>query len=63
MSHRRGRVQIVSVEDDSYNLQKNMYLQPLATTSTSSSDFGPLDTSTTGMFKIIMLSFIERNLC
>ena len=53
----------MSVEDDSYNLQKNMYLQPLATTSTSSSDFGPLDTSTTGMFKIIMLSFIERNLC
>ena len=33
-----------------------MQLQPLATT-TSSGAFGPLDTSTTGMFKIIMLSF------
>ena len=34
-----------------------MQLQPLVTTSTSSGDFGPLDTSTIGMFKIIMLSF------
>ena len=34
-----------------------MQLQPLATTSTNSGDFDPLYTSTTGMFKIIMLSF------
>ena len=34
-----------------------MQLQPPATTSTSSGDFDPLDTSTTGMFKIIMLNF------
>ena len=39
-----------------------MQLQPLATTSASSDDFGPLDTSTTGMFKIIMLSF-TYNIC
>ena len=56
----------MSLEDDSNNLQQNMQLQPLATTSTSSGDFGPLDTSTTGMFKIIMLSFtydICVNIC
>ena len=47
----------MSPENDSDNLQKNIELQPLATTSTSYSDFGPLDTSTTGMFKIIMLRF------
>ena len=47
----------MSPEDDSDNLQLNMQLQPLATTSTSSGAFGPLDTSTTGMFKIIMLTF------
>ena len=47
----------MSPEDDSDNLQHNMQLQPLATTSTSSSAFGFLDTSTTSMFKIIMLSF------
>ena len=34
-----------------------MQLQPLATTSTSSCDFGFLNISTTDMFKIIMLSF------
>ena len=45
------------LEDDSDNLQQNMQLQPLATTFTSSDAFGFLDTSTTGMFKIIMLSF------
>ena len=48
---------MVSPKDDSDNLQQNMQLQPLATTTTSSSAFGFLDTSTTGMFKIIMLSF------
>ena len=47
----------MSPEDDSDNLQQNMQLQPLASISTSSSDFGFLDTSTTGMFKIIMFSF------
>ena len=57
MSHRLGRVQTVSPENDSNNLQQNMKLQPLATTSTSSDDFGFLDISTTSMFKIIMLSF------
>ena len=34
-----------------------MQLQSLATTCTSYGDFGFLDTSTTGMFKIIMLTF------
>ena len=53
----------MSGEDDLDNLQQNMQLQPLATTSFSYGDFGPLDTSTTGMFKVIILSFIERNLC
>ena len=51
------QVQIVFPEDDADNLQQNIKLQPLATTSTSSGDFDQLDTSTTGMFKIIMLSF------
>ena len=47
----------MSPNDDSDNLQQNMQLQPLATASTSSCDFGPLDTGSTSMFKIIMLSF------
>ena len=47
----------MSPKDDSDNLQRNIQLQPLATTSTSSDDFSPLDTSIIGMFKIIMLSF------
>ena len=47
----------MSAKDDSDNLQQKMQLQPLATNSTSSSDFGPLDTGSTGMFKIIMFSF------
>ena len=34
-----------------------MQLQQLVTSSTSSGDFGPLATGSTGMFKIIMLSF------
>ena len=47
----------MSPEDDLDNLQQNMQLQPLVTTSTSSSDFGSLDTRSIGMFKIIMISF------
>ena len=47
----------MSAENDSNNLQQNIQLQPFATTSTSSSDFCPLDTSTTSMFTIIILSF------
>ena len=47
----------MSLEDNSDNLQQNMQLQPLETTSTSFGDFGFLNTSTPGMFKIIMLSF------
>ena len=47
----------MSLENHLDNLQQNMDTQPLATTSTSSSAFGFLDTSTTCMFKIIMLSF------
>ena len=47
----------MSPNDDSDNLQQNMQLQPLTTASTSSSDFGPLDIGSTGMFKIIILSF------
>ena len=34
-----------------------MHLQPLAITSIGYGDFGLLDISTTGMFKIIMFSF------
>ena len=55
MFHRREIVQTVSLEDDSNNLQQNMQLQPLTITSTSSGDFGFLDTSTTGMFNILMI--------
>ena len=60
MSYRRERVQTqtVSLEDDLDNLQHNMDTQPLATTSTSFGAFSFLDTSTTGMFKIIMISMI-----
>ena len=47
----------MSLEDDLDNLQQNIQLQPLTTTSTSFSAFGFLDASTTGMFKIIMFSF------
>ena len=47
----------MSPEDDSDNLQQNMQLQSLATTSTSYGDFGPLDTGSTSIFKIIMFSF------
>ena len=49
----------MSLEDDSDNLQQSMQSQPLATTSTNSGDFvfKSIYTFTTGMFKIIMLSF------
>ena len=47
----------MSLEDNSDNLQQNIQLQPLTTISTSYGDFGPLDTRSIGMFKIIMLSF------
>ena len=50
------------LEDDSNNLQQNMHLHPLVTTSTSSGAFGFLDTSATGMFKIIMFNF-TYNIC
>ncbi|XP_059589791.1 uncharacterized protein LOC104881975 [Vitis vinifera] len=43
MSHRRGRVQIVSPEDDLDNLQQLLDIQPAATTTPSSSD--PSDSS------------------
>ena len=55
MFHRREIVQTMSLEDDSDNLQQNMQLQPLTITSTSSGDFSFLDTSTTGMFNILMI--------
>ncbi|KAL6345456.1 hypothetical protein AAG906_017175 [Vitis piasezkii] len=38
MSHRRGRVQIVSPEDELNNLQQLLDIQPAATTTPSSSD-------------------------
>ncbi|XP_059592851.1 uncharacterized protein LOC104879258 isoform X2 [Vitis vinifera] len=43
MSHRRGRVQIVSPEDELNNLQQLLDIQPAATTTPSSSD--PSDSS------------------
>ncbi|KAL6341494.1 hypothetical protein AAG906_032614 [Vitis piasezkii] len=43
MSHRRGRVQIVSLEDELDNLQQLLDIQPAATTTPSSSD--PSDSS------------------
>eukprot|EP00261_Vitis_vinifera_P036106 XP_019077349.1 PREDICTED: uncharacterized protein LOC109123039 isoform X2 [Vitis vinifera] len=43
MSHRRGRVQIVSPEDELDNLQQLLDIQPAATTTPSSSD--PSDSS------------------
>ena len=51
-------LKIVSPEDDSDNLQQNMQLQPLATTSTSSGAFDFLDMSTIGMFKIIAYLYL-----
>ncbi|RVX18232.1 hypothetical protein CK203_006326 [Vitis vinifera] len=43
MSHRRGRIQIVSPEDEVDNLQQLLDIQPAATTTPSSSD--PSDSS------------------
>ena len=58
MSHRRGRVQIVSPEDELDNLQQLLDTQPDATTTPSSS--GPSDASDSsivGMIKKIMFNF------
>ena len=63
MSHRRGRVQIVSPEDELNNLQL-LDIQPAATTTPSSSN--PFDSSdpsdssnpsVVGMIKKIMFNF------
>ena len=51
MSHRRGRVQIVSPEDELDNLQL-LDIQPAATTTPSSSD-----PSVVGMIQKIMFNF------
>ena len=57
MSHRRGRVQIVSPEDELDNLQL-LDIQPAATTTPSSSDpSDSLDPSVVGMIKKIMFNF------
>ena len=64
MSHRRGRVQIVSPEDELDNLQQLLDIQPAATTTPSSSN--PFDSSdpsdssnpsVVGMIKKIMFNF------
>ena len=58
MSHRRGRVQIVSPEDELDNLQQLLDIQPTATTTPSNSD--PSDSSNpsvVGMIKKIMFNF------
>nr|CAN75974.1 hypothetical protein VITISV_028848 [Vitis vinifera] len=50
MSHRRGRVQIVSLEDELDNLQQSSDIQPAATTTPSSSDpFDSLDPFVVGL--------------
>ena len=57
MSHRRGRVQIVSPEDELNNLQL-LDIQPAATTTPSSSDpSDSSDPSVAGMIKKIMFNF------
>ena len=57
MSHRRGRIQIVSPEDELDNLQL-LDIQPAATTTPSSSDpSDSLDPSVVGMIKKIMFNF------
>ena len=58
MSHRRGRVQIVSLEDELDNLQQLLDIQPVATTTPSS--FYPSDSSNpsvVSMIKKIMFNF------
>ena len=52
MSHRRGRVQIMSPEDELDNLQQLSDIQPAATTTPSSSD-----PSVVGMIQKIMFNF------
>ena len=58
MSHRKGRVQIVSPKDELDNVQQLSDIQPAATTTPSSS--GPsnsLDHFVVSMIKKIMLNF------
>ena len=58
MSHRKGRVQIVSPKDELDNLQQLSDIQPTATTTPSSS--GPsnsLDHFVVSMIKKIMFNF------
>ena len=58
MSHRRGRVQIVSPEDELNNLQQLLDIQPAATTTPSSFDHSDSsDPSIIGMIKKIMFNF------
>ena len=58
MSHRRGRVQIVSPEDELNNLQQLLDIQPAATTTPSSSNSSDSsDPSVVGMIKKIMFNF------
>ncbi|KAL6323253.1 hypothetical protein AAG906_029260 [Vitis piasezkii] len=58
MSHRRGRVQIVSPKDELDNLQQLSDIQPVVTTTPSSSDpFDSSDPSIVGMIKKIMFNF------
>ena len=63
MSHRRGRVQIMSLEDELDNLQLSD-IQPAATTTPSSSNSSdssdpsdPSDPFVVGMIKKIMFNF------
>ena len=57
MSHRRGRVQIVSPEDELNNLQL-LDIQLAATTTSSSFDISDSsDPSVVGMIKKIMFNF------
>ena len=58
MSHQKGRIQIVSSEDELDNLQQLSDIHPTATTTPSSS--GPSDASDSsivGMIKKIMFNF------
>ena len=58
MSHRRGKVQIVSLEDELDNLQQLSDIQLAATTTLSSSNpSDSLDPSVVGMIKNIMFNF------
>ena len=58
MSHRRGRVQIVSLEDELDNLQQLSDMQLAATTTPSSSDpSNSSDPFVVGMIQKIMFNF------